>query len=88
MCQTLKAESSLWLRVWGPRLVFEGLSLFALSGKWLRMKMPNRSKIARYNYIKYCTYTTTTTTTTTTTQPFYGPLDFVRDYPGELVPET
>jgi len=20
-------------------------------------------------------------------QPFYGPLDFVKDYPGELVPE-
>jgi len=25
--------------------------------------------------------------TTTTTQPFYGPLDFVRDYPGEPVSE-
>jgi len=28
-----------------------------------------------------------TTTTTTLLQPFYGPLNCVRDYPGELVPE-
>jgi len=27
------------------------------------------------------------TTTTTTTNPFYGPVNFVQDYPGEPVPE-
>ena len=33
------------------------------------------------------THTHTHTTTTTTTKPFYGSVEFVRDNPGEPVPE-